>query len=600
MSNIPTIESRNLSISGVFQDFYTVPDFQREYVWTKDNVIKLLEDLFEGLGLNEGEISINSSEYFLGSIVVCPASTDDKKTFQLIDGQQRLTTIYLIFCAIRDAIQRLGEKSKAVEDLITGVAQDINTGEDLDKNRLSLQYDSFGEKVMNCILAGKPLDAFLLKSSQSAKNINVAWKTIDEFFSENLEDNPKRFKAISTAIANRVKLIRIESPNLRNALKVFETINERGVGLTPIDLLKNYLFIHTAKDTERDKYWMTLTKKWEELLKKLYQSNQQPLQFLRYYLISHYPVNLSNNFPEEEIYDWFLEEGEKYEIHKNPIRFLDDLILAAEHYCLFTQAKNTDGSDNVYLKNISKIQGRVRQHLILLMSGRFLNTELFNKLSYYLENLFFVYTITRKTRRKDVNLTREFAQWGKQLKKVKTTEEFDEFILINLAPELEASKEDFKASLEQISSSNLAKFRLRYTLAKIDQFIEEKTYGNTKPLEWYLDKTITIEHILPQSQKDSYSHKLGNLTLLEKTINSSISDNNYSEKIIGYRQSQILITRSLVETPNVGNNTQLNRAMNEFGIRSFHEWDRSCIDIRQKILINIAMKVWGMDVETIR
>jgi Protein of unknown function (DUF1524) len=229
------------------------------------------------------------------------------------------------------------------------------------------------------------------------------------------------------------------------------------------------------------------------------------------------------------------------------------------------------------------------------MAGRFLDTELFNKLSYYIENLLFVYTITRKTRRKDINFTREVAQWGRTLKKVKTSEEFHEFIRVNLLPELEALKEDFKASLGQISDSNLAKFRLRYTLAKIDQYIGEKTYGNPKPLEWYLDKAITIEHILPQSQKDIYSQKLGNLTLLERSINSSIADKNYADKISGYRQSEIIITRSLVETLNVGNNTQLNRAMNQIGLVSFKTWEHNCIDERQKILVNIAMKVWGMD-----
>jgi uncharacterized protein with ParB-like and HNH nuclease domain len=154
MSNIPTIESKNLSLSVLFQDFYNVPDFQREYVWQKENVQRLLEDIFEGLGLYEGDYDRSSSEYFLGSIVVCPDSTDDKKTFQLIDGQQRLTTVYLIFCAIRDSIQKFGDKSKAIEELIKGVAQDINTGDDIDKYRLSLQYDSFGAKVMDCILQG--------------------------------------------------------------------------------------------------------------------------------------------------------------------------------------------------------------------------------------------------------------------------------------------------------------------------------------------------------------------------------------------------------------------------------------------------------------
>ncbi|MEH2323945.1 MAG: DUF262 domain-containing HNH endonuclease family protein [Nostoc sp.] len=595
MSTIPTIESKNLSISGVFQDFYTVPDFQREYIWKKDNVTKLLEDLFEGLGLYEGELTTNSSEYFLGSIVVCPDSTDDKKTFQLIDGQQRLTTIYLIFCAIRDHIQKLGDKSKAIEDLIMGSTHDVNTGDDIDKYRLSLQYDSYGANVMKCILLGKNIDRSLLQSSQSAKNIDTAWKIIQDFVSENLEDNLKHLKYVFATISNRVKLIRIESPNLSNALKVFETINERGVGLTPVDLLKNYLFIHTAKDTDREKHWLTLKNKWEELLKKLYQNNQQPLQFLRYYIISHYQIDLSNNFPEEEIYDWFLEKGEEYQIQKEPIKFLNDLIIAADHYCQFTQGKNVDGSENIYLKNISKIQGKVRQHFILLLGGRFLEISLFNKLSSYVENLLFAYTITRKARCKDINLTREFAKWGRILKGVKTNDELDSFINKYLKPELESLKEDFKSSLIEISSTNLIKFRLKYILAKITQFVEDQAFGNAKPLDWYLDKSVTIEHILPQSQKDIYSERLGNLTLLEKTINSSISDKYYHDKVSGYRESQIIITRSLAGIPSVGNNTQLNRAMNDLNLVNFTTWDHSSIDKRQQILVNIAIKVWGME-----
>ncbi|MFP4296960.1 MAG: DUF262 domain-containing protein [Spirulinaceae cyanobacterium] len=596
MSNVPSIESRNLSVSEVFQDFYLVPDFQREYVWQEDNVKKLLNDLFDGIGLYEVDSSHNFSEYFLGSIVVYPdTKTEDKKTFQLIDGQQRLTTIYLIFCAIRDYIKRLGDKSKAVENLIKGIAQDIHTGEDIDKYRLSLQNDSYGQKVIDQILISKKVDKLTFSCSQSSKNLYKAWQIVKEFLEDNIENDAKQFKMVCTAISNRVKIIRIETPNLKNALKVFETINERGLGLTPIDLLKNYLFIHTASNSDREKHWLTLTRKWEELLKNIYQSNQKPIQFLRYYILSHYTVDLSNNFPEEEIYDWFLDKGEEFNIQKNPIKFLDDLILASEHYCKFILSKNIDNSDNKYLKNISKIQGKVRQHLIILLGGRFLPIELFEKLSSYVENIFFVYALTRKTRRKDINVTREFSQWSRQLRKVESSEQLDEFITTYLFPVLHDLKEDFRLSLIGTSDSNLAKFRLRYMLGKISQFVEEEVYGSAKPIEYYLDKSITIEHILPISAGDPYAKKIGNLTLLEKTINSSIADKDFSHKKLGYQESQILLTRSLSQVPNVGHNTQLNRAIKQLGLFNFEQWNHETIEQRQMILVDIAMKVWGMD-----
>ncbi len=157
-------------------------------------------------------------------------------------------------------------------------------------------------------------------------------------------------------------------------------------------------------------------------------------------------------------------------------------------------------------------------------------------------------------------------------------------------------QEEFKQTIMQTSGINLAKYRLRYLLAKIAQYVEQQAFGNAESLDFYLDKTITIEHIMPQSRNDPYCNKLGNLTLLEKTLNSSISDKSYQDKISGYRQSKILITRSLADKLYIGNNTRLNRAMNELGLVEFIEWNYDSINKRQQILVDIAMKVWGLNI----
>ncbi|GAB1538936.1 hypothetical protein NUACC21_16010 [Scytonema sp. NUACC21] len=85
------------------------------------------------------------------------------------------------------------------------------------------------------------------------------------------------------------------------------------------------------------------------------------------------------------------------------------------------------------------------------------------------------------------------------------------------------------------------------------------------------------------------------MTLLEKTINSSIFDKVYEQKKLGYRESQLLITRSLVEKPNVGGNTQLNRAIQSLGIQEFDTWNSTAIDKRQEILAQLAKRVWGLE-----
>ena len=150
MGTAPKIESSNLSIADLFRDFYSVPDFQREYVWKHSNVEKLIDDIY--YELYDSEQPLEDSEYFLGSIVVF---RDRDGTFQLIDGQQRMTTIYLIFCVLRDNIRKLGQESKVLDNLIAGVTPDLQTGEDVNKYRLSLHYDSDGAAFLEEVASGK-------------------------------------------------------------------------------------------------------------------------------------------------------------------------------------------------------------------------------------------------------------------------------------------------------------------------------------------------------------------------------------------------------------------------------------------------------------
>ncbi|HVA27926.1 MAG TPA: DUF262 domain-containing protein [Candidatus Baltobacteraceae bacterium] len=98
----PSIQSQDIKIAELFQAFYSVPDYQREYVWESTQVEQLLGDI-------NGELSGKSpdaaAEYFIGSIVVCPGKDG---VLELIDGQQRMTTLFITLCAVRDRMKELG------------------------------------------------------------------------------------------------------------------------------------------------------------------------------------------------------------------------------------------------------------------------------------------------------------------------------------------------------------------------------------------------------------------------------------------------------------------------------------------------------------
>lgn len=385
-SKTAKIESLDLTIEDLFKDFFSVPDFQREYVWERKEVEKLLQDVLDDFYDEEGAL-IRDTEYFLGSVVVCD---DPNGTYALIDGQQRMTTIYLLLCAVRDLLDEMGEKPNAtLLGQIAAVATNED-GEDVHRHRLQLLYeDSRGivDKLVEDLEAFRSAD----EATVSVERIRSAYQDIVEFLRVNFDSSPKKLRRFYATFTKRVKLIRIKTPSLTNALKVFETVNDRGVGLNAMDLLKNLLFMKTDASQYGD-----LKLKWKVLVDTLDQAGEKPLRFLRYYILAHHEIDTNRPPREDDIYDWFVANGKACGIDERPMDFLGTLVECAQAWSQFAESRDSNGAQNPYLRNLSMLSGAARQHFILLLAGRRLSTELFAQLCASIENLFFCYIITRE------------------------------------------------------------------------------------------------------------------------------------------------------------------------------------------------------------
>lgn len=591
----PKIESQDLSVGSLFKDFYSVPDFQREYVWQREQVERLLQDLYDEFYDEEGRI-LSGPEYFLGSIVSCKV---EDGTFALIDGQQRITTLYLILCVIRDILKDAkAAPSKVLDSQIADAATDPRTYEEVERFRVSLQYED-SEGVLDKIASGDIPLSEISETTASVRNILSAYCDTREFLATNLDTDPKNLREFHGVLTTRVKLIRIITPTIANALKVFETINDRGVGLNAMDLLKNLLFMRTAS-----KDYPKLKDRWKQLVDTLDKCGEKPLRFLRYYIMAHHEIDYHRGIREDEIYDWFFKNSGDCGIDANPLGFLNRLIECAQVHAHFLACKDATGNDNRYLQNLSLLGGALRQQYILLMAARTLPSDLFDRLAQAIENLFFCYIITREPTK---TFERNFARWSSDLRAVKNDQDFEAFIAKYFIPDMESRAERFDFAFRELSQSRIQQYRIRYILAKLTQHIEEKAWGNPihGRLDHYIAKKVEIEHILPSNPRpdvrdefdrtdeyDDFAGRLGNLTLLEKTINSSVSNGAYSEKADGFRQSSFLLTKSLVEKPHVGVNTELNRAVND--LIQFDQWDSASIEQRQEMLGKLARKVWNM------
>ena len=585
-----TIESDDLSLGKLFSDFYVVPSYQREYVWdAHKQVERLLHDITAEYSSNE---RIVDSEYFIGSTVVC---SGEDGTFEVIDGQQRMTTAFLVLCAIRDYLTEIeAPEIEELKQIIASATVNLR-GEDEYRYRVTLQYED-SHDVLERIGMQAGIES-IPKSTRSIENILDAYQAILGFLRQEFAADPASVRAFYAYFTKCVKLIRVRTISVAHALKVFETVNDRGVSLDSMDLLKNLLF----RETERDKF-DRLNEVWKELADTLYGVGEKPLRFLRYFIFATYTVD---RLREDAIYRWFVDHAELCGYKADPLAFARRLLEAAKTYANFVQGRDPQGNPNRYISNILRMSYSAHQHYILLLAGRNLPKDLFSDLCMHIENLFFAYIISREATRE---FERNFAAWAPKLREVKDRDELHTFIEEQFAPAKKNLSLRFTQNLSQFKEYDTPKYRLRYILAKIAQYVDDSARSTTTSLDSYLGSETDVEHILPQNPgqdvrqsfgqpddvREHHTRRLGNLTLLEKTIDASIGNGLFERKQSAYAQSKFLVTKSLGGRLSVGNNTQFNHAVRPLLV--FDEWTQESIDARQDMLVRLAHKVWDMPV----
>ncbi len=583
-----TIQSQDIKIADVFQAFYAVPDYQREYVWEVEQIEQFLGDINAELAGND---PVTAPEYFIGSIVVCPGSDG---VLDLIDGQQRMTTLFLTLCAIRDRLKELGERpSEALLHQIAATSVDA-AGHDHFRYRLDLQYEDSGDILVR--IAQGTISGVNGASTRSIFNICSAYKLALEFLTREYAD-ASSLRAFYGYLINKVKLIRIQTKDVAKALKIFETINDRGVGLDSMDLLKNLLFMKASRDA-----FEKLKTHWKELQDVIFSMGEKPLRFLRYFIVSRYDVDVLR---EDLIYGWFAKNEKLCGYAAYPVDFAKELLRGAQAYRSFLNGYDQSGAKNRHLENLQLLGGKAaRQHLILLLAGRHLRGDLFNQLAGEVENLFFVYVITREPTR---DFERNFARWAVELRKITNREDLEGFIARHFVPAKAELSARFDDAFRRLSVGSVQHYRLRYILAKLTQRIDLRAYGETEGTKWlrrYTGGDFEIEHIFPQQPSDAaaaefgeyedprVASRLGNLVLIEKSINASLGNRPYSQKRDVYRQSQLLLTKSLAERPKVGANTKIDVAVAE--LDPFPAWNEAIVLKRQDKLTTLARSIWGV------
>ncbi len=586
------------SISKLKDYFFIVPDYQREYVWKPDDQVEqFIIDIDNEFEPNQKD----QRSYFIGSMIII----ENGGKHDVIDGQQRLTTIILSLCAIRDLLKPLDLDKKqkkylqTVEELLSDF--DINTDETM--LRLELQYAE-SKDFLNMLIVG---DNYTDDKTTSIIKMEQAFEKLKSHFERYLKEGVHRLITFTRYFLTKIELVLIESENLSSALKIFETINQRGSGLNAMDLVKNLLF---SQASELD--FQKIKETWKNINANLQSCNEQqnPLRFLRYFIMARYHDGIIR---EDDIYKWIIsKEGKKATSYESkPLELARELERISKRYSDLVLATEMikEGGDYPNVTNIGYVNKyKSRQHLVLLLALNIsLGKDEIEYLAQQIESFFF-YSNTIGIQAK--NNERLFAKWSLELRAVNSIDEIKTVLNETMIPYIFEKVREFKSTFLNIRHSSYNPlYRLRYLLGKIENTVLSKSGLPAKGHNFF--NSLQVEHILPQTpkndviteefeDKDDYNnfvYKLGNVTLIESQINQAVNNFNdlsknwFEKKQNEYSSSDVVTSNLLNHEYGIGKNTSLNKFRNDSQY-SFKEWDKGSIVKRQSILLELALETW--------
>lgn len=257
MSKLNVDQQTVRELLGKQRNEFLIPDYQRPYAWTEEQCQTLWDDMYAFAIPNDDYNSFNDTEeYFLGSIVTFK---NENGQLEVIDGQQRLTTLLLLFRALYNSYQVNQEQNaktiKAnLEQCIWKTDEFENKQEDQLKINSEVATDDAKEEFLNILKTGEVDKS---NNSQYAKNYRFFVKKIDEL----KQNNPACFDYLTKRILDKCILLPIEAESQDTALRIFSTLNDRGLPLSDADIFKAQFYKYYGDKGEKQDF----IDKWKEL-----------------------------------------------------------------------------------------------------------------------------------------------------------------------------------------------------------------------------------------------------------------------------------------------------------------------------------------------
>lgn len=531
-----------------------VPEWQRSYSWTTEEIEAFWQDLttFDARYPTD---NIIGEEYFLGSIVLVTGGA----TNLLLDGQQRLATSTILLSILRDgrrqhladAATRLQNKYISDYDDATNTTTHVLTLNVYDRDFFRSEVQDFPQSSLVTVtptlkshgLIRRARQYFLDRVTEASKQLGGG----EAAFLWNLR--------IGQVLCDHMSVVAVGSTDEDNAAEVFETLNDRGIGLSTPDLLRNLVLRRAPDDVTRNR----IVSAWQAVLALNDEASVE--EFLRHYWVSQ-RGDVKARKLYREIKDTVIDEN----IESLAISL--DLAETAPVYRDIVRAREEDPELRRQLEAIRALGAKALYPALLsgyaVAEGNEGKQKL-RLLANALVTMFVRYNVigNRETTMMETTVYRAAAGLRK-------SKDFNQAVaaLASIAPDAD----EFVGRFQRASISRIA--TARYLLREI-----EHAKRRTEEVAVEGTDRVHVEHIYPQTpaeQKwpnhDAIINRLGNLTLLGKRLNSSIKNTDFeTKKENGYADSDILITKELLKLT---------------------RWDTSVISERQTELSEWVFDIW--------
>lgn len=506
---------------------YIIPDYQRPYAWDEDSCQTLWDDIFSfAIPDNDATKFDTSDEYFLGSIVTFE---NDKKQQEVIDGQQRLTTFMLLLRAFYDRFTKMQDQdSKDFSERIASCIWKTNEMGKPDKEHL---------KIDSVVATDKDKDEFLsilktgnVNSSQTsryANNFRFFLKKVDDF----INDFPKFAEKLPARILNNCILMPIEAESQDTALRIFSTLNDRGLPLSDSDIFKAqfYQYYKQKSEDDRDEFikdWKKLEETCEKIFHPITGTPMDDL-FTRYMYFIRAKRDNNKSSTTESLRRFY--ERDKYSVLKQDDTF-ENLKDLAQFW------------EDITDQNRERFSEEVLKKLFILNYAP-------NSMWNYFISVYYLANRTEDGKLDDEDfkmfLDRTIAFiWGYAIMhpgvNALRTPIFAE--MLNIVNLNEVTFSDFKFDKEQTRSAILIyDFKNGRPITK--SMLALRMMLNKEQSYPKLSQQFDIEHIYPRKRQENEKglsnnrqiDLLGNKSLLEKRVNIRASDYRFEDKIKYYQ-----------------------------------------------------------------